>query len=61
MLVLTRRVGESIAITDSNNNVLAQIVVANINKNQVKIGIDTSVDYKILRNELYEHFLQEER
>ena len=54
MLILTRRTNESIIIIDSDNNTLAQIVVTNIDKNQVKLGINTSVDSKIWRSELYE-------
>lgn len=54
MLILTRRTNESIIITDSNNNTLAQIVVTNIDKNQVKLGIDTPVCNKVYRNELLE-------
>ena len=54
MLILTRRTNESIIITDSNNNPLAQIVVTNIDKNQVKLGIDTPVCNKIYREEVYE-------
>jgi carbon storage regulator CsrA len=54
MLILTRRTNESIIITDSNNNTLAQIVVTNIDKNQVKLGIDTPVCNKIYREEVYE-------
>ena len=55
MLILTRKVDESIIITDSNNDILAQIVVTNIDKNQVKLGIDTHVCNKIYRSELYEN------
>lgn len=54
MLILTRRTNESIIITDSNNDILAQIVVTNIDKNQVKLGIDTPVCNKIYREEVYE-------
>lgn len=56
MLILTRKVDESIIITDSNNDILAQIVVTNIDKNQVKLGIDTPVCNKIYRSELLEGF-----
>lgn len=58
MLILTRRVGESIIITDGDNNAFAQIVVTNIDKNQVKLGIDTLADHKIWRSEVYEHMRQ---
>lgn len=58
MLILTRRTNESIIITDSNNNILAQIVVTNIDKNQVKLGIDTPVCNKIYREEVYERIFE---
>lgn len=57
MLILTRRLNESIVITDSNDNALAQIVVTKIDKNQVKLGIDTSIDNKIWRNEVHERIM----
>ena len=61
MLILTRKVDESIIITDSNNNTLAQIVVTNIDKNQVKLGIDTPVCNKIYRSDLYEKIFKNEQ
>ena len=54
MLILTRRLNESIVITDSNDNALAQIVVTKIDKNQVKLGIDAPGCNKIYRSDLYE-------
>lgn len=54
MLILTRKVDESLVITDSNDNPLAQIAVTKIDKNQVKLGIDTPVCNKIYRSELLE-------
>jgi carbon storage regulator CsrA len=54
MLILTRRLNESLVITDSNDNPLAQIAVTKIDKNQVKLGIDTPVCNKIYRSELLE-------
>lgn len=61
MLILTRRINESIIITDGDNNAFAQIVVTNIGKNQVKLGINTLAGYKIWRNEVYERPLREEK
>lgn len=55
MLILTRKINESIIITDSNDDILAQITVTKIDKNQVKLGIDTPVCNKIYRSELYEN------
>lgn len=61
MLILTRRTNESVIITDSNDDILAQIVVIKIDKNQVKLGINTSIDNKIWRSEIYERILQEKK
>jgi carbon storage regulator CsrA len=61
MLILTRRINESIIIVDSNNDILAQIIVTNIDKNQVKLGINTSVGNNVWRNEMYERILQGEK
>ena len=58
MLILTRKVDESIVITDSNDNPLAQIAVTKIDKNQVKLGIDTPVCNKIYREEVYERMIE---
>jgi carbon storage regulator CsrA len=55
MLILTRKINESIIITDNNDDILAQITVTKIDKNQVKLGIDTPVCNKIYRSELYEN------
>lgn len=55
MLILTRRVNEGVIITDSDNNTLAKIVVVKIDKNQVKLGIDTPVCNEAYRSELYEN------
>lgn len=59
MLILTRRINEGVVITDSDNNPLAQIVVTNIDKNQVKLGIDTPVCNEAYRSEIYERIKQD--
>ena len=48
MLVLSRKVGESILI---NDNIEVQVV--GIYKDKVKIGITAPKDVKIFRNEIY--------
>ncbi|MCD6569522.1 MAG: carbon storage regulator CsrA [Deltaproteobacteria bacterium] len=48
MLILTRKVGESIAIGDN-----IQIYVVDIKGSQVKIGIDAPCDIKVHREEVY--------
>ena len=47
MLILTRRVGETINIGDN-----IKITVTAISGNQVRIGIDAPKDVKVLREEL---------
>jgi len=48
LLILTRKVGESIAIGDD-----IQIRVVDIKGAQVKIGIDAPCDIKVHREEIY--------
>lgn len=49
MLVLTRRLGESITIGDE-----VKVVVVDIDGNQVKLGIEAPRKIEIYREELYE-------
>ena len=49
MLVLTRKIGESIAIDDH-----VKITIVQIKGKQVRIGIDAPKDTKIHRLEVYE-------
>ena len=48
MLVLTRKVGESIAIGDKIN-----VRVVEVKGNSVRIGIEAPADYRIYREEIY--------
>ncbi len=48
MLVLTRKVGESIAIGDQ-----IKIRVVEVKGNSVRIGIEAPADFRIYREEIY--------
>jgi carbon storage regulator len=54
MLVLTRRLGESINIGDN-----IKITVVDIDGKQVKIGIEAPKDITIFREEVYERIKKE--
>ncbi len=56
MLTLTRKVGEIIRIGDD-----IQIVVKEIRKNQVRIGVIAPRDVKIFRDEVYQNIVAENR
>lgn len=56
MLTLTRKVGESIRIGDD-----VQIIVKEIRKNQVRIGIIAPREVKIYREEVYQNILAEDQ
>lgn len=53
MLVLTRKTGESIVILDSKGNTM-EVYVTKIDNDQVKIGIEAPMDFKVFRRELYD-------
>lgn len=55
MLTLTRKVGESIKIGDD-----IEIVVKEIRRNQVRIGIVAPRDVSIYREEIYEAMQDEQ-
>jgi len=56
MLTLTRKVGETIRIGDD-----IEIVVKEIRKNQVRIGIVAPKHVKIYREEIYDNIVAEKR
>ncbi len=49
MLVLTRRIGESIVIGDN-----IKMTILNVKGNQVRIGIEAPKDISIHREEIYQ-------
>jgi carbon storage regulator len=54
MLVLTRKIGESIKIGEE-----VTVRVLEVSKGTVRIGIDAPQDVKIYRYEIYEKILEE--
>lgn len=56
MLVLTRRLGESIWINDD-----IRIVIQNIRGNQVRVGISAPREMVVHREEIYQKIHQENR
>jgi carbon storage regulator len=56
MLVLTRKLGESIAIDDR-----IRITVVALKGNQVKLGIEAPAETKIYRGEIYAKIIEENR
>jgi len=49
MLILTRKIGETIVIGDN-----ITVTVLNIKGNQIRIGINAPQDIQIHRNEIYQ-------
>ena len=56
MLILTRRVGESLFINDDE----VAVTVLGVKGNQVRLGIDAPDDVSILREEVYQRKKSEE-
>ena len=54
MLILTRRIGESLRIGDH-----VQVTVLGVKGNQVRIGVDAPKDISVHREEVYERIKRE--
>lgn len=54
MLILTRRVGESLMIGDNVN-----VTVLGVKGNQVRIGVNAPKDVAVHREEIYQRIQQE--
>ncbi len=55
MLILTRRIGESIIVGDN-----VTITVLGIKGNQVRVGVNAPKDVTVHREEIYRRILQEQ-
>lgn len=56
MLILTRRVGETLCIGDD-----VQVTVLGMKGNQVRIGVKAPADTEVHREEIYQRIRQEKR
>lgn len=56
MLILTRRVGETLVIGDDVN-----VTVLGVKGNQVRLGINAPKDVSVHREEIYQRIQQEKR
>jgi carbon storage regulator len=54
MLILTRRIGESIIISDN-----IKVMILEVKGHQVRIGIEAPVNISIHREEIYERIQKE--
>lgn len=56
MLILTRRIGETLMIDDD-----VRVTVLGVNGNQVRIGVDAPKDVAVHREEIYQRIQNEKK
>lgn len=55
MLVVTRKIGESLVLQDKDTGAeLARVFIASVDRNQVKVGVKAPTNLAIWRTELIE-------
>lgn len=59
MLILTRRLSESIIIGDKDNLGKVTVTVLGVKGNQVRLGIDAPRNISVHREEIYDRIEQE--
>lgn len=60
MLILTRRMNETIVIEDGSGN-LVEVTLLSVKGNQVRIGVNAPKDIQVNRKEIYERILKEKK
>lgn len=58
MLILTRRIGETLCIGNDDNKV--DVMILGVNGNQVRIGINAPKHISVHREEIYQRIQQEQ-
>lgn len=59
MLILTRRPGETLVLTDENGNE-STVTVLNVTGNQVRLGITAPISTTIDREEIHQRKMKEQ-
>ena len=59
MLILTRRVGETIVIGDQDKNI--EVTVLGVKGNQVRLGVQAPKDVAVHREEIYNRIQKEKQ
>jgi len=60
MLILTRKLGESLMIGDGNIEDIVKLKILGIKGNQVRIGIDAPKEVSVHRKEIFERIQQQD-